>query len=91
MVNQQVVWLVIKLKWITLKIITTKGGVNMSNALALILAIISTGVLLFVIYLLMNRGEELFDKIMDIFVRIYLYVLVPLCFIIIFYVIFISI
>ena len=63
----------------------------MSNALALILAIISTGVLLFVIYLLMNRGEELFDKIMDIFVRIYLYVLVPLCFIIIFYVIFISI
>ena len=63
----------------------------MSNALSLILAIISTGVLLCVIYLLMNRGEELFDKIMDIFVRIYLYVLVPLCFIIIFYVIFISI
>ena len=31
MVNQQVVWLVIKLKWITLKIITTKVGIEMSK------------------------------------------------------------
>lgn len=63
----------------------------MSNALAVILAIISTGVLLFIIYLLNYCGEDLFDKIIEFFIRIYLYVIVPLCFIIIFYIIFISI
>lgn len=63
----------------------------MSNALAVILAIISTGVLLFIIYLLNYCSEELFDKIIEFFIRTYLYVLVPLCFIIIFYIIFISI
>ena len=63
----------------------------MSNALALLLAIISTGVLLFIIYLFNYSSEELFDKIIEFFIRIYLYVLVPLCFIILFYIIFISI
>ena len=31
MVNQQDVWSAIKLKWITLRIITTKGGIKMSK------------------------------------------------------------
>ena len=63
----------------------------MSNALALLLAILSSGLVGVIIYFINTCSEELFDKIMDISVILYLYVFVPLCFIIIFYVIFISI
>ena len=63
----------------------------MSSTLSLILAILSTGLLGILVYVANKYGENLFDMLMDIFVIIYLYVLVPICFITIFYLIFISI
>ena len=63
----------------------------MSSTLSLILAILSTGLLGILVYVANKYGENLFDMLMDVFVIIYMYVLVPICFIIIFYVIFTSI